>query len=513
MQEPILSRRQAMAAIAAAAAAAGLSGPARAQKRGGVLRMSAAANPSSLDPMTGRSGYDHIQLYSMFDTLTEWDYDQLTAKPGIAKAWRYTDPKTLVLDLTEGVLFHDGTPCDAQAVKWNLDRCRTDARSNLKADVASIEAVEVSGPNQVTLKLKAPDTALILILSDRAGMMASPKAATEAGAEFDRKPVGAGAWKFVSWNDNEKVVVTRNDKYWRPNLPHLDGIEFAIIPEVNTGLRSVIAGQNDFVHQLSPQQKTVIDRSKGLTPLTNPTLFSHLMFINFGRPPLDNPKVRLAVNLAVDRDAFNKVTQGGIGEPTSTLLPKAHWAYSTAMDDYFKYDPEKAKKLLEEAGLKDGLELVVIGWNDQRAVQRQEVLIEQMRKANIRLKVQQFAVADATAKFFGPDKLGDVYLAAWTGRPDPSLTFQLMFAKDSYFNAGKTDPAPGREEAQLQTQAVEDLAGRKAAFDKLQRIVAENSLFVPIAVQFDLAAMNGKVKNYKPNLLGKPKFENVWLEG
>jgi len=155
----------------------------------------------------------------------------------------------------------------------------------------------------------------------------------------------------------------------------------------------------------------------------------------------------------------------------------------------------------------------VIGWNDQRSVQRQEVLIEQMGKAGIRLKVQQFAVADATAQFFGPDKKGDVYLAAWTGRPDPSLTTQLMFAKESYFNAGKTDPAPGRAEAQLETSAVEDIAERRKAFAKLQRIVAEHSLFVPLVVQYDLQAMHEKVDGYQHNLLGKPKFERVWLKG
>lgn len=512
---PVMGRRQAMAVIAAAAAAAGLPVSALAQdkaRKGGVLKMSSPTNPSTLDPISGRSGYDHVQLYTMFDTLFEWDYQSLSAKPGLAKAWKYTDPKTLVMDLESGVTFHDGTPLNAEAVKFNLDRCRTDARSNLKADVASIDSVDVTGPLQVTVKLKQPDTALVLILSDRAGMMFSPKAAQAQGAESDRKPVGAGAWKFVSWTDNEKVIVTRNEKYWRKDMPHLDGIEFSIIPEVNTGLRSVIAGQNQFAHALSPQQKPVIDRAKGLRSMATPTLFVHLFFLNYGRAPLNDPKVRRAMNFAVDRDAFNKATQAGIGEPANSLLPKAHWAYDTSLASVYKYDPAYARKLLAESGHKDGIELTVIGWNDQRSVQRQEVLVEQMGKAGIRLKFQQYAVADATAQFFGADKKGDAYLAAWTGRPDPSLTTQLMFAKESYFNAGKEDPAPGRAEAQLETSAVEAIADRKKAFAKLQRIVAENSLFVPLVVQYDLQVLADKVQGYQPNLLGKPKFENVWLK-
>ncbi|NDG42836.1 MAG: peptide ABC transporter, partial [Betaproteobacteria bacterium] len=334
LEGQVLDRRQVMALIAGAASAAGLLGSSSAQaqaqeapRKGGVLKVATPTNPSSLDPMTGRSGYDHVQLYTMFDTLFEWDYQALTPKPGLAKAWKFTDPKTLVMDLEPGVTFHDGSPCDAAAVKFNLDRSRSDARSNIKSDLASLEAVEVTGPLQVTLKLKAPDTSLVLVLSDRAGMMFSPTAAKAQGADSDRKPVGAGPWKFVNWTDNEKVVVARYEKYWRPNRPYLDGIEFAIITDTNTGLRSVVTGQNQFAHGLAPQQKVLIDRSKNLKGMATPTLFVHLFFLNYGRAPLNDPRVRQAMNLAIDRDAFNKATQGGIGEPANTLLPKAHWAH------------------------------------------------------------------------------------------------------------------------------------------------------------------------------------------
>jgi ABC-type transport system substrate-binding protein len=94
-------------------------------------------------------------------------------------------------------------------------RPSTDARSNIKADLQNVAQADVTGPLQVTVKLARPDTALPAILSDRAGMMASPKAVQALGNEHDRKPVGAGPWKFVSWSANEKIVVTRADKYWR----------------------------------------------------------------------------------------------------------------------------------------------------------------------------------------------------------------------------------------------------------------------------------------------------------
>ena len=475
-------------------------------KKGGVLKVSAPTNPSSLDPATGGSGQDHAFLYPIFDTLVEFDFPTLKALPGLAESWKFPDPKTLVLNLRSGVQFHDGTPLDAEAVKFNLERNRTDARSSIKADLLTVDTIEVTGPLQVTLKLKQPDSALPLILSDRAGMMCSPKAVKELGKDHDRKPVGSGPYRCTGWNDNEKVTYARNDKYWKPGQPLLDGLEFAVITETNTGLRSVVAGQNDFVYFLSPQQKTVIDRAKNLTSVTGPTLYCVQIFLNYGRPPLDNPKVRLAINHAIDRIAYSKATMGGLAEPAWMALPSAHWAYDAKLADGWPHDPDKAKKLLAEAGHPNGIDITLLGYSDQRSQQRQEVLIEQFSKAGIRCKWTTGSIPEMSAAFFA-DKKGEGLLAAWTGRPDPSLTYSLMFSKDAYYNAGRTEWSPELTAALLETRASEDLEARKAAFAKVQKIVVDAALVVPLVFQLELDAQVAKVKGYRPNLLGKPRFD------
>lgn len=508
-------RRRAFASmLGAAAVAAGFSGTAAAQgtpRRGGILRVSSPTNPSSLDPATGGSGQDHAFLYPIFDTLVEWDYAGLQARPGLAESWKYPDPQTLVLTIRPGVLFHDGTPCDAAAVKFNLDRNRGDQRSNIKSDLATVGSIDVTGPNEVTLRLKQADTALPLILSDRAGMMCSPKAVQELGKEHDRKAVGAGPWKLVAWNDNEKVVLTRHDKYWREGRPYLDGIEMSIITEINTGLRSVVAGQNDFVYFLSPQQKAIIDRAKNLTAVSGPTLYCVQMYFNFGRAPLNDRRVRLAFNHAIDREAFSKATMGGLAEPATTALPTAHWAFDKTLANYYAYDPDKSRKLLAEAGHKDGVDVACLGYSDQRSVQRQEVLIEQLRKGGFRARFTTGSIPEMSAQYFTERKT-DILLAAWTGRPDPSLTFQLMFSKESYYNAGRIEVSPALTAAMLESRASEDLEMRKKAFARVQKIVLEEALVCPLVFQYELNAHTAKVKGYKPNLLGKPKFEDVWLE-
>lgn len=515
-QAAAITRRNAIALMSGAAAAASLGAPAFAQgtpKRGGTLRVSAFTNPSSLDPATGGAGSDHTFLYTMYDSLTEWDFETLKPKPGLAESWSFTDPTTLVLNIRQGVTFHDGTKLDAEAVKFNLDRAKTDPKSNIKADVATVASVEVTGPMQVSMKLNAPDAAMPAILSDRAGMMVSPTAVKAAGgAGLNRTPVGTGAYTFVSWADGERIVTKRNDKYWKPNRPYMDAIEFAIIPELTTGARSVSAGQNDLIYQLPPRQKVIMERSPNLKVVTGPTLYVFQIFFNWGKPPFDDVRVRKAFNFAVDREALVKASLAGLAEPGGINLPKAHWAYDKTAAELYPYDVAKAKQLLGEAGWKDGTVIEFSAYPDQDSVQRQEILIEQLRKAGITLKFNTAPVAEAAATFFGPEKKNSGLLAAWTGRPDPSQTYSLMFTKDAYFNAGRAPVPAELDQALKDSRASEDVEKRKEAFQRVQRIIMQNAFVCPLAFQFELVAMNKKVQGYKTNLLGKPKYDDVWLE-
>lgn len=506
-----LSRRDILALAGAVSLAGTASLPAFAQeaaKKGGVLKAVAPANPSSLDPATGGSGFDHTVLWTIYDTLTEWDYDTLLPKPGLAR-WSFPEPKRMVLDIERGVTFHDGTALDAEAVRFNLERNRLDERSNVKADLASVASVAVTGPLQVTISLKSADAALPAILSDRAGMMVSPANIKALGQDTNRKPVGTGPWKFVSWTDNEKVVVARNDAYWRAGRPHLDGIEIAIIPEAATALRAVSAGQMDMAYFLPARLKPVVERARSLQMVAAPTLYLNQIYINYGRAPLNDVKVRQALNHAINREAFVRAAMGGLGEAATMALPKAHWAYDQAVAALYPFNPDKARALLAEAGAKD-LELHIGAYSDQDSVLRSEVIQSQLKEVGIRVRYTRGTVAEISAQFFGSEKRFDALLSAWTGRPDPSMTYALVFGEGAYYNAGRSaDPA--LTALLQQSRETDDLAARKAVFARIQGHVMENALLVPIAFQYELDAIAQRAKGYKPNLLGKPKFENMHI--
>jgi peptide/nickel transport system substrate-binding protein len=511
----IVTRRQALTLASGALAGLATDRSAQAEenkKKGDTLHVSSASNPSSLDPTTGGSGADHAFLYPMFDTLMEWEYDSLKPVPGLAESWKYTDPKELVINLRQGVRFHDGAPFDAEAVKLNLDRNKNSPRSNVKADLETVAAINVTGPMQVTLRLSTADSALPGILSDRAGMMTSP-IAIKSGENLDRKPVGTGAYAFVSWSDGDKVVVRRSPTgHWRSDRNFLDGIEFSIIPELATGVRSVTSGQNDFMVGAPARQKAIVERSAAVQVVTGTTLACAQFYLNWAKPPFDDARVRQAMNFAIDRESYAKVAYASLAEPAAMNLPRSHWAYDPEVAKLYPYDPERARRLLAEAGHGSGLTIEFVGNNDQDSVQREEILMEQLRKVGITAQFTNGTVAAIAAGFFGPEKKGAAQLSAWSGRPDPSQTYASLYLKDAYYHAGRAEVVPELVSAIAESRSTEEIDARKRAFSKLQRALMENAYVVPLVFPLQLSVISTRVKGYRPNLLGKPKFEHVWID-
>jgi peptide/nickel transport system substrate-binding protein len=266
------------------------------------------------------------------------------------------------------------------------------------------------------------------------------------------------------------------------------------------------------MYQLPPRQKAILERSPNVKLANGPTLYVFQIFLNWAKPPFDDIRVRKAFNFAIDRESFVKAALAGLAEPAYMNLPKAHWAYDASVAGLYPHNPDMAKKLLTEAGHKDALPIELVGYPDQDSVQRQEILIEMFRKAGMDVKFKNAPIAEASAAFFGAEKRGSGILAAWTGRPDPSLTYSLMFTKDAYYNGGRA-PVPAELEAAIrESRASEDIELRRKAFATVQKLVMENAFVAPLAFQFELVAMNKKVQGYKPNLLGKPKYDDVWLE-
>jgi peptide/nickel transport system substrate-binding protein/glutathione transport system substrate-binding protein len=508
-----LDRRALIKAAVAGAGALALPSTGLAQdapRKGGTLRLAIPYNPAALDPMTGRNLPDFDTLYAVFDALIDFEPKTLELKPGLAKSWSFSTPTTLVLDLVDGVTFHDGTPFNAEAVKFNLERYKNDARSNVKADIASVDSVEVTGKSQVTLKLNRPNAGLPNILTNRIGLIVSPKSVQDKGGNVDRAPVGTGPFKFVSWEDNNSIALVRNENYWKPGLPYLDRIDIKIINELNTAVRAVVAGEADLAINLQAPQKAIADRSPNVVGTAAPSLVLYGAFINYGRPPLDDLRVRQALNYAINRDEINKIAAVGLGQVSSAILPKEHWACDPATQNFYAYDPDKAKKLLAEAGHPNGLEIETIGWADQLAMQRQEIIISQLAKVGIRVKLTALAPQQAVQAFM-IEKKGALSISPSSAYPDPSQLYEALFGKTALRNASGIE-LPGFRDLLDATMAAQDQAARKEAFVKLQRFVVEQALQLVQFISPAVSVANPKVMNFQDSLLSVPKLTEVWLK-
>jgi ABC-type transport system substrate-binding protein len=508
-----IDRRTLLKGAAAASGAFILPGAAIAQgapRSGVTLRLSMPFNPASVDPMTGRNLPDFNTLYAVYDALIDFVPATLELRPGLAKAWKFTDATTLVLDLVEGVAFHDGTPFNPEAVKINLERYKNDARSNVKADLAAMESVEVTGPSQVTLKLNRPNAGLPVMLTNRIGLMVSPKSIAEKGPNLDRVAVGTGPFKLVDWQDNSSIKLVRNENYWQKDLPYLEGIDIRIINELNTSARTVIAGESDVALNLQPPQKAIAERASGIDIRTIPSLIFFGAFLNYGNGPLKDKRIRQALNYAIDRDEINKIIALGLGQASSVILPKEHWANDPATANYYKHDIAKAKALLAEAGHPNGIELVAWGWADQTAMQRQELIMAQLAKAGIRLKLTPVAPQQAMQNFMLETK-GDMLISPTGGFPDPTQAYEALFSKSALRNAGKVE-LPGYRELLDATMTASNQEDRKAAFAKLQRFVTEEALQLVQYVASGVTLVRQNVQNFEENMLTTPKFTRVWLK-
>lgn len=474
--------------------------------KGGTLRYATVSEPTTFDPHKGASGGDHVSLYPIFDRLLNADPETLAPQPSLAKAWEFTDPQTLVLELEEGVMFTDGTPFDAAAVVYNINRALTMDDSSVKTDVSSIDAAEATSQYVVTIHLNQPDSSLLGVFTDRAGMMVSPKAAESA--DFGEHPVGTGPHTFGAWTHGDNWTYQRNDNYWRAGLPYLDGLEIHLVSDANTRLNGVQSGQFDFIDGIPAASLEDIKAASGVTVNVNPTITEYMIWLNSGRGPLADVRVRKAINIAIDRNALWQGTMYDTGEPAWIPVPSQHWAYDASSVPSFEYDVEAAKQLLADAGYPDGFTLTMTSTNQDDFVQRAEVVQADLAKIGVKVEVTPQPTTDSVDAYFR-NKTVDSYNSAMTARADPSITYQTVFAADSFYNAGAYAP-DGFADLLKAAKSAQTTDDRRAAFSALNKSIIENALWIPLVYPSGIMAWNSDFDGFVPALIDKPNFLTMY---
>ncbi len=314
------------------------------------------ADAITMDPHLIQASPEHNILNHVFEGLVYRD-DSMTIRPRLATSWRTLDPLTWEFRLRQGVAFHNGEPFDAEAVKFSFDRAV--AQDNADIRNLNLESVEIVDPFTIRLHTTNPTPAMLTALLS--GWVVAP--GYYAGlpeADAATKPVGTGPYLLTEWRRDDVVILERYTDYWGDSAPH-DLLVWRPVPEASTRIAELEVGNADIVVNVPPESRGRVEAFAGAGIRFTPTGRRFYLGLRHDEEgPLQDSRVRRALNHAVDVDLIIDTLLAGLGERRASLLNAPH---ADASLSPFSYDPELARELLAEAGYADGFEMTIMSPN------------------------------------------------------------------------------------------------------------------------------------------------------
>jgi peptide/nickel transport system substrate-binding protein len=463
-----------------------------------TLRIGLAEDPDILDPTMARTYVGRIVFASFCDKLFDID-EKLNIVPQLALSHETSaDGKEVTIKLRSGVKFHDGEAFDAEAAKFSFERHLTFPGSFRKPELAAVERVEVVDPLTVKLVLKAPFSPLIAQLTDRAGMMVSPKAAKEAGDKFGLKPVCAGPYRFVERVQQDRIVFEKFADYWNKDNVSIDKIVFLPIVDATVRLANLKSGGLDLIERVLATDIKEVRTDSRLKLSTAIELGYQGMTLNVGKDKAKGPlsqsaKVRQALDLSIDREAINQVVFNGEFKPGNQWVNPDHPYYQKSFPIPSR-DVARAKALLKEAGVTPpvNVDLMVPKGAETEAVAQVIQSMAAEAGFDMKIRVTEFATSLKQAE----SGEYQAYMLAWSGRIDPDGNSYVFMRKDAPQNYSAFANAVA-DKALDDARLVTDQSQRKAIYEKLAKVVLEEKPLLYLYHRRILIAHTTKLEGYK----------------
>jgi peptide/nickel transport system substrate-binding protein len=463
-----------------------------------TLRIGLAEDPDVLDPTLARTYVGRIVFSALCDKLFDID-EKLNIVPQLALSHEASaDGKEVTIKLRPGVKFQDGEQFDAEAAKFSLDRHLTMPGSFRKPELAALDHVDVVDPLTIKLVLKTPFSPLIAQLTDRAGMMVSPKAAREEGDKFGQHPVCAGPYKFVERVQQDRMVFEKFADYWNKDNVFIDRVVFLPIVDATVRLANLKSGGLDLIERLLATDIKDVRADKQLKLATALELGYLGLTTNTGNDQKHGPlsqseKVRQALDLSIDREALNQVVFNGEFTPGNQWISPEHPYYQKSFPIQPR-DIAKAKALLKEAGvtLPVSVDFMVPKGAENEAVA--QVIQSMAAEAGFDLKIRLIEWATSLKQAQAGEY--QLFLLGWSGRIDPDgNAYIFQHTKAPQNESFYSNPAADKllEEARLMT----DPAQRKAIYEKLTKIVLNDHPIIYLYHRKLLIAHTARLEGYK----------------
>ena len=483
--------------------------------RGGTLVVAKGIKQSTLDPTKANAQDSDYDLYAqIYEPLISMDASG-NLIPCLAESWDVQDETTIVFKLKQGVVFHDGTPFNAEAVKFVMDWYKSEECSPwFASQIVELESVEVIDDYTVKMTLSEPSAVFLTSMSNYTSLMISPEAIKTYGDELSLNAVGTGAFKLKEAVEGDHYTLVRNEDYWGLGedglpLPYLDEVVIKIIDDETVKATNLISGDV----QLTDYLKTAVNiqmlqANSSVSVSRLPTADVYCLFPNVNYDMLQDVRVRQAIAYALNTDEMAAAMTQGLGSRSIWPVGVNQWFYS----DYtpYSYDPEKAKSLLAEAGYPDGFDITLQCISREPDNTIMQIVQQQLAAVGINVKLEsmeRLAWVDLYTKQLG----GQLGLAKMTyPRVDAYVQLNTNMGGTSSNNYSQYK---GEEFNKLldQIKMEYDMEARKELLKQAQKVYLDDCATIFLYELPRYVAYSNRLQNYGTYALGHWKLATMWL--
>jgi peptide/nickel transport system substrate-binding protein len=473
----------------------------------GVLTIGRNEDSTTFDPIKSAQNVDNWVFSNVFDVLVRVDAKGTKLVPGLAESWTVSDDGLTYTFKLRDAKFSDGSPVTAGDAAFSLTRIRDDKGSLWSDSFKIIDTATAADDRTLVVKLKSKSVPFISMMAlPNASVL--PKKVVEADPDaFAEKPVGSGAFTVAEWRRGDRIILKKNPTYWDAGHVSLDGVEWIVIPDDNTRMLNVQAGQIDVVITVPFSRVAEMKNNPDLTVGMDPSTREDHVLINHAHGALAKKEVREALDLAIDKKAIVEAATFGLGEVANSYIPKGA-LYHYADNLQRPYDPEKAKEMLKAAGA-EGLTLNYIVNAGKETDEQIAVLIQQqLAKAGVTAKLQKVDPSQSWDMLVAGDY--DISLAYWTNDildPDQKTTFVLGDDSNlNYLTRYKNEKVKELvAAARLETDSVK----REAMYVDLQKMAKADVNWIDLFYSPYINVMRKNVTNFYQNPLGRFFLEDT----
>lgn len=461
-----------------------------------VLVMARAADTTGLDPHTQTAFASFRLLELIYEPLVDLDAN-LNIIPGLAESWAFNDDATvLTLNLRPGVTFHDGSAMTSEDVRATFERIlNEETAAAARANYLSIASIDTPDDTTVIFNLSEPDVPLLTALATVNAAIV-PSEMIEGG-DFSSTAVGTGPFKLDSWTPEEVTMLSANADWWGEG-PFIDGIEIRIIPDEASILAALRAGEIDFALLNDPLIATLLVDDPTVVLNRVPAIAYHVLQLNPSREPMDILEVRQAMSCAIDRQEVLDTASLGEGTVTGPLtIP----AFALPLDEYTCYtkDLDRARALMEQAGMSDGFSITVIAATGEppTAVSEAQNIQAQLAEINITLEIEVLELSVYVDRWLAGDF--DAAVALNGGRPDPYTMYARYWTKTGNLQGVANYIDDTLDSLMAQGKAETDPAARYEIFAEFQKHLVEMAPWIWLYNGFEYTAQQPYVQGFIPS--------------